>query len=353
MASRLVLHLGSMKSGTSFIQNVLGHNKERLADAGVLFAGPRWRFQVRAVRELSGYGGPRQQPMPDNGPWRRLVEEIRAWPGTAVISMEFLAPRNEHKIAQILADFPDTRVEAVLTCRDLGRTIPAMWQEAVQNGGTTGWADYLDAVRHRRAGDRVARGFWKHQDIPAIATRWSESLGSDRFTLVTLPPPGAAPDLLWRRFADAVGFDPAGHELDVRGNPSIGLATAQLLLRLNQAYAQHGALPDHYDSYVKHKLAKRGLVSRSGEEPRLGLDERWVLKLGEGQIGRLSKAGHRVVGDLYDLRPERVKGIHADQVTERQILDAAVAGIVQTVDGWAASDRAHRKQLRMQEKKPT
>ena len=34
MAQRVVLHVGTMKSGTSFIQNVLGENKAALAERG-------------------------------------------------------------------------------------------------------------------------------------------------------------------------------------------------------------------------------------------------------------------------------------------------------------------------------
>ncbi|QYJ02484.1 hypothetical protein KUV85_09035 [Nocardioides panacisoli] len=344
MASKVVLHLGAMKSGTSFIQNVLGHNKDRLAEAGVLFPGPRWRFQVRAVRELMGYGGPDQEPMPSKGRWRRLVAEIDRWPGIAVVSMEFLGPRPVQKIRQVVEDFDGTPVEAVLTGRDLGRTLPAMWQESVQNGGILSWSDYLGAVRRR--GPR-GQPFWRQQDLPAIAARWAGVLGEDRFSLVTVPPSGSAPDLLWRRFAEAVGFDPEGHELDVLANPSIGLASTQALLRLNQAYhREHGRMPDHYDPYVKHKLAKRGLVRRSGEEPRLGLDEKWVVRLGEDQIKQLRKAGHRVVGDLADLRPAPVAGVDPDDVSTEDVLDAALFGIAVGLEGWSKEAGQLRRRLR-------
>ena len=109
MAERLVLHIGSMKSGTSFIQNVLGDNKDRLAEQGVLFPGPRWKFQVNAVQHLIGHGGPEQEPIDPAGPWQSVVDEVNAWPGTAVISMEFLGPRNPEKIAQIRALLPRHR----------------------------------------------------------------------------------------------------------------------------------------------------------------------------------------------------------------------------------------------------
>lgn len=336
-----------MKSGTSFLQNVLGHNKALLAERGVLFPGPRWRAQVAAVRDLIATGGPRQPAPAADGPWQRLVDEINAWDGTAVVSMEFLAPRSEQKIAQIREAFPETTVEAVLTCRDLGRNIPAMWLEAVQNGGITPWGQYLESVRHRRSGDRVARNFWKHQGIPEIANRWAKGLGEDRLTLVTVPPKGAEPEILWRRFADAVGFDADGFDLDVRANPAIGLTSALVLLRLNQAYhAEHGSMPPTYDTYVKHKLAKRGMVFRSKQEPRLGLDASWVVKAGESQIERLQRAGHRVVGDLFDLHPVTVKGVHADEVPQEEVLDAAIAALARSLDSWAESDRSHRRRRR-------
>lgn len=344
MASKVVLHLGAMKSGTSFIQNVLGHNKERLAEEGVLFPGPRWRFQVRAVREIMGHGGPDQEPVPAKGRWRRLVAEIDRWPGIAVVSMEFLGPRPTDKIRQIVGDFEGTPVEAVLTGRDLGRTLPAMWQESVQNGGIVPWEDYLAAVRRR--GPR-AHGFWRQQDLPAIAERWSSVLGADRFSIVTVPPSGSAPDLLWQRFAEAAGFDADGCELDVLANPSIGLPSTLALLQLNQTYhREHGRMPDHYDPYVKHKLAKRGLVQRSAGESRLGLDEKWVVRFGEDQIKQLRAAEHRVVGDLSELRPGRVSGIRPDQVSTEEVLDAALSGIVVSLDGWAGEVGQLRRRLR-------
>ena len=57
VSKRVVLHIGAMKSGTSFIQNVLDANREPLQEHGILFAGDRWRKQVLAVRELSERGG--------------------------------------------------------------------------------------------------------------------------------------------------------------------------------------------------------------------------------------------------------------------------------------------------------
>jgi hypothetical protein len=98
VAERVVLHIGSMKSGTSFIQNVLGNNRDELAQHGISFAGERWRDQVAAVQDLIAHGGPNQAPLDPAGPWQTLVTGINAAPGTVVVSMEFLAPRVTRKI---------------------------------------------------------------------------------------------------------------------------------------------------------------------------------------------------------------------------------------------------------------
>lgn len=349
MAERVVLHIGSMKSGTSFVQNVLGNNKEALAADGVLFPGDRWRAQISAVQDIIATGGPDQEPTATDGPWRRLTDEINAWSGTAVVSMEFLGPRTVDQIRRISESFPGARLEVVLTCRDLGRQIPAMWLESMQNGATASWADYLVAVRAEDRSVPSGRQFWRHQAIPGIARKWTKGVGADSFTIVTVPRPGAAPGLLWERFSSVVGIDPASCDTDVRANPSIGLATAEVLLRLNRRMIEDdGSMPRGYDKYVKHLLAKRGLVHRQSVEPRLGLNESWVKKRGLAQVERLKEDGHRVVGDLAELVPQAVDGVHAGEVSLDAQLDAAVDGMIHLIESVTANERRQRRTAKKQ-----
>ena len=50
--TRVVLHIGAFKTGTSFIQDSLFLNKKALADRGVLVPGATWSTHSRAVRDL-------------------------------------------------------------------------------------------------------------------------------------------------------------------------------------------------------------------------------------------------------------------------------------------------------------
>lgn len=347
MAERVVLHIGSMKSGTSFIQNVLGNNGEALARHGISFAGEKWRDQVAAVQDLIAHGGPKQPPLDPDGPWHTLVDQINAAPGTVVVSMEFLAPRTTHKIEIIRAALTG-RIEVVLTGRDLARNLAAMWLESVQNGSALTWEDYLTAVRAEDHAVPVARNFWNHQGLAAIARRWSDAVGADHFTVMTVPPKGAPSDLLWQRFAQVLGLDPGAFELDVRANRSIGLATALTLRQLNELLAADGtpaADHDFYDLLVKHLLAKRSLAAREGE-PVLGVDERWVIKRGSAEVAALRKQGHRVVGDLDELLPRPVPGVQPGQVSTQMQLEAAMAGLTRMVEIGMERETLHRQRLR-------
>lgn len=334
MAERVVVHVGLMKSGTSFIQQVLHHNRRALRSHGVLFPSP-WRRQVQAVRDVIAHGdGEQQPPLAEDGPWRSLMADIDAWPGTVVLSMEFLGPRGPGKARQILADLAPARVEVVISVRDLARTIPAMWQEQVQNQGTRTWADYLTGVRDE---DRTSRGpgrsFWFRQDAPRITRVWQDAAGRENVALVTVPPPGAPPSVLWERFASVLGIASTDIDLEVPSNPSLGLAALLVLRQLNERLAarEKPLDPGQYERVVKQLLAKRGLANRAGDT-RLGYRADWVAARGDQDIERLGLLGPRVVGDLEDLRCTPVEGREPDEVEADQQLEAALDGLEFLVD---------------------
>jgi hypothetical protein len=332
VAEQVVLHVGLMKSGTSFLQQALRHNRARLHEQGVLFPSP-WKRQVQAVKEISTHGLRDQPPLAGDGPWRSLVDDVRRWDGAAVLSMEFLGPRGLAKARQIVDAFAPAEVEVVLSVRDLARTIPAMWQESLQNRGTWTWDEYLEGVEGEdRTTPGPGRAFWTRQDAPSITQVWREAAGRDRVTVLTVPPAGAPSEVLWERFASLLPIDGSGIDLDVRTNPSLGLASLLVLRELNQRLDADGRTLTgrQYERVVKQLLAKRGLAGREGD-PRLGYDAAWVTERGDRDIARLRALAPRVAGDLEDLRCAPVRGADAAAVTVEQQLDAALAGLTHVV----------------------
>lgn len=329
MAERVVLHVGAMKSGTSYLQGLVVANRDLLATRGLLFPGAVWRDQVSGVADVLQ----RQRvavPAPE-GAWQALVEEMAAWPGTALVSMEFLGPATVAAIERVVATLPRGRVQVVVTARDLNRAVPAMWQETLKNGRHFTFDEYVEAVRtHEGPG----KAFWREQTIAAMCRRWSDVVGTDRVTVVTVPPPGAPRDVLWRRFAEAVGVEADGLATPASGNESLGAASAQVLRRLNERLED---LPfPEFATVVKHRLAKGTLGPRRAQEPAVGFEvPDWLPPLAERMVGRLRDLGVRVVGDLADLTPVPVPGVHPDTVALDLQLDAATDALESLVRGLA------------------
>lgn len=332
MAERVVLHVGLMKSGTSHLQARLGAAGDGLAAAGFLFPGDGWRDQVNAVSDVLGR---RQRAHGEfEGVWDAMVRGIGEHPGTAIISMEFLGSAPAERLRDVVDSFAGTRVEAVVTVRDLGRTVPSMWQETLKNGRTWPWGTYVDGVRHRRGPGEV---FWNEQDAVAVTRKWAELVGTDAVTVVTLPRTSRDPELLWRRFCEATGLPPEAAPPPESGNESLGAASAMLMERLNHRVGDL-AWPD-YSRHVKFGIAKTILPERRREEPAIEFKAGgWVRRLADEQRAGLTATGARIVGDLADLVPVASAGVRPERVGVEAQLEAALHAIEQLVRRNVADD---------------
>jgi hypothetical protein len=332
MAERVVLHVGLMKSGTSHLQARLAAAGDGLAAAGYLFPGESWRDQVNAVSDALGR---RQRAHGEfEGVWERMVREIDEFAGTAIISMEFLAAADADRLQVVVDSFDSTRVEAVVTVRDLGRTVPSMWQETLKNGRTWPWREYVDGVRHRRGPGEV---FWREQDAVAVTRKWVGLVGADAVTVVTLPRTAGDPELLWRRFCEATGLPPDAAAPPQAGNESLGAASARLMEQLNHRVGDL-AWPD-YSRHVKFGIAKSILPEHRRDEPAIGFRAtRWVRRTAEELREGLAGSGARIVGDLADLEPVASRGARPERVTAQAQLDAALHALEELVRRHVADD---------------
>jgi hypothetical protein len=321
MARRVVLHVGLMKSGTSYLQWRLHANQDLLATRGVLFPGEKWRDQVLAVSDVLG----RKQAGPSaNGRWAPFVDEIAAYDGDAVVSMEFLGPARPERIAAVVASFGATPVEVVVTLRDLGRGVPSMWQESLKNGGSFRFGEYVAALPGKR---KPARTFWRQQGMGRIVDNWVAAVGHERMSLVTVPP-GSASEVLWSRFCEAAGIDGDGAGEVFFENTSLDAASATVLRGLNERL-DGGLSTGDYGDLVKFGLAKRVLARREG--PPIGfVPGPWLVERSGQIVDRLAASGVRVVGDLAELAPVAVPGIDPDDVPE----DDLIAAAVDALSGW-------------------
>lgn len=335
---RLYLHLGSPKTGTTYLQEILWNNRDALAHAGVLYPGDRPEAHFHAAMDLQGRRFQEDWFDPDvPGAWRDLVERARHWPGPVVFSHELFGDTEPADIERALSDLAFAEVHLVCTARDLVRQIPAVWQEDLKNRHTVSYAEFAAGVRGEDSPPHwLSDLFWQRQDLPRILGKWAQGIPPERVHVVTVPPPGQPPERIWERFAGLVGVDPDGCDTTVRQrNASLGVAEAELVRRLNHVLDGRVDWPVH-DSVVKYQIASRAFGSRPARTPMaMPAEERpWVQDQAERMITELARPGYDVVGDLRELLPSAPspqQGVHPDHSDDREVLDVAVEAIATLV----------------------
>jgi hypothetical protein len=323
---RVLVHVGAPKTGTSFVQDTLYTHRDQLRERGILYAADRHDAHFLAALDLMElpWGGLEREA---TGAWERLAAQVREWSGTSIISHEILGTASRVQVARALASLgDDAEVHIVFSARDLVRQIPAEWQENVKHRRTKEYGRFLDSLRDEQRTSEVAQWFWGVQEVPDVLDRWAESIPRERVHLVTVPPPGSSPTLLWERFAGLFGIDPTEFVPTARANASLGVPESAMIRRLNQRL--NDVLPNHhYRRFIRELLVHNNLSRRVGS-PRLSLPDdayRWASALGRSWVSELALRGYDVVGDLDDLVPSPAQPfVDPETVDERLVADAAI-----------------------------
>jgi hypothetical protein len=324
------LHVGTPKTGTSYLQHVLFHNRRLLHRHAITYPADRPDAHFLAALDLMRmpWGGLETQAI---GSWERLASAVRRGRGDAIISHEILATASRAQIGRALESLghgDESEVHLVLSVRDLVRQIPAEWQENVKHRAALSYGAFLDQIQDPRRQGRIPTWFWGVQEVPDILDRWGRDLPPAHVHVVTVPPVGGSPDLLWKRFVEAFGLDGIDLQLDgERINPSLGSAETTLIRRINRA-ANEQLEPAYYRPLVRELVAHQTL-SRRTATPRLALPpdaHPWALALEEAWIAEIRARGYDVIGDLDDLHgaPPVAEYADPDHPDEALVSGAAV-----------------------------
>ncbi len=325
MVGRIYLHIGAMKSATSYLQDLFDVNAEQVAAQGMLWPSTQTCFLATgdlldSKRDRPGLAGA----------WDELADRLHAHSGTALLSNELLSMAAAAKRERLVQALAPADVRLIITVRDLGRVVPSQWQTGMRNRKTTPWREYVEAICSKEK-TAVGSWFWRRQDIPALVRRWRRVVPVDHMTVVTVPPTGSDPALIGQRFAAAVGLDSSSFREPAYTNPSLGTVSAELMRRVNERSGDMEWL--HYMWAFKNGLARLVLADRAAKEPPIALDEqthRVMARRARRMIKALQQIGVHVVGDLSDLLPAPPSDVAVDPgaASVPQLLDAAIDALV-------------------------
>jgi hypothetical protein len=332
VARRVILHVGTHKTGTTYLQSLMWNNRDVLRRQGVLFSASQWNDHRHASREVreSLVLHPRGDRVPTA--WNRLLRDIRAFDGTAVISHENFGPATAEQAQSALAALAPAEIDIVVTARSVVWTFPSLWQENVKFHSAGALADFAPEV------DDNPLNFWGWRDLDTadVLARWGSTLPPERVHVITVPSAGAPRSLLWERFASVLGVDPHSCDASVTTpNDSLGVVEVELLRKVNTYLGRKYANPVVAGRWLRTYLAAEVLAPRRGDRP--GPDpeqEAFLRKKAVEIVGAIREAGYDVIGDVDDLLPPDgpIEWRHPDDVTAAELADAGAATIARVLD---------------------
>ena len=293
---RVFLHVGLPKTGTTYLQQVVWGNRDRLRSAGVFVPGFGHREHLWAALDLQERPRLAKRHPDAPGAWQRLVDQAMSQSGDVLITHEFLCGATAEQAARAIAAFPGAEVHLVVTARDAASTVLAGWQESVKNGSTVD----LDAVMGGASagGPEFSMRTW---DLAGVLERWTPDLPPERVHVLVMPRADQPREQHWRHFAEVLGVDPEAYAApDDAVNPALGIVQVETLRLVNQYLPSYSA--QERGVWIRGYLAE-DLLARQPRE-RGGLPEAHRARFEE--LDRAASAlvadrGFHVLGDLSAL----------------------------------------------------
>lgn len=328
------LHVGTRKSGTSYLQLALRKSIDALSDQGVALMfrtrDANVRRQLLPLRELVATG----DPSAAEAAMRWTARRIRQRPDDRhLITLEDLAELPEAAIKVMVDGLSEFDVRVIVTARHWGVTIPSEWQQRVKERHTGTYREFVEDIRERRGPE--AELFLARQDVPAIVERWAAHAP---VTVVAVPPSTRTEGTLVELFSELIGVDPTtvtGPRASI--NQSLTMAQAEMLRRVNIELGDRLPEPAHsYRVGMREWLTRRSLMRHRG--PSIRLPEEllpWCRAVTAQQLEALKATGARIVGDPADLvaGPDLETG--SDVVTDGELAAIAITTLADLgADRW-------------------
>jgi hypothetical protein len=343
VTERVFVHIGLPKTGTTYLQRALWHNKEVLGEEGLLLPGRHRRRHLLASLDLRGDPRLKARGGDVSAPWDDLVQETLAWDGDVLISHEFFGAASPAQVQRAVDSFPGADVHVLITAREMVGLTISRWQEYVRNGGTRAIDDY---PAHHEDYSPMNEWGWGSFDLADILERWGSVVPHERIHVLPMTPGDADPTELLRRFLTVLGYADTIVEMpEEQVNAGLGVVEVELLRRISPLMTDFRSAADR-GNWIRGYLAAPEVMPSLGEKFRPS-DER-VAELearGARAIEALGEGGYDVVGDLSvlearDVRDRRQPG----DVTDAEALEVA-AQVIATLMSRVRTLTRERKAL--------
>jgi hypothetical protein len=304
MASKIILHAGFHKSGTTALQHSFDELKKVLSTHGVKYPLNQGRAHHRAAWGLTE----RTWGWKNNGGkkisrdfWNSLVQDTKKFKKRVLISSEFFTEAKDEHVALARRDFGVTPTQVIFTVRPFAKILASSYQQFVKYGIRMRYEPWLEEMFSKRGATTITPTFWDRVQVDQVVGRWAKEFGSEN-TVVILADE-KRPDFIFSEFNQILDL-PEGllHQLPIGGNRSMTLEETELLYLINTIYDRSAGWEQYRalirDGYVRY-LADYTEANPKAERlatPQWAIDE--ARKLNHQHFENLRTLGVEIRGDL-------------------------------------------------------
>jgi hypothetical protein len=341
-----LVHIGFDKTGTTSLQGAFHRDRERLLGLGVRYPGTEAYHKSAgiAVTEARGNTGDAAVTMRD---WQALTAEVRGARDERVfVSSEWLCRATDAQARRVVDGLGAGRVHIVATLRPLAKILPSAWQQYVKDGFTGDYESWLTGMLLDPPYVEPTPWFWIRHSHDVVLARWASVVGPERVTAIVVD--SSDHDLLLRQFESLLAL-PLGTlvgEAEGKRNASLTYPEAELLRRVNLAFAERGLPDDLYGAAIRSGMLPRLADARSDLATAYPIvTPHWALErateIGATAAAAIAASGIRVLGDLASLGAAPGKATKTRPVSAED-LPIEIATVAQSIVGIIAATQPER-----------
>lgn len=233
---RVIIHIGSTKTGSSALQATLFRERERLSEGGVLYPDKGVASSAHHLLFAAVHPGAwrmHQQELPEDREayFRETAAAIMAeaadgGANAVILSSEYLWGNFRPDFHARLKDaFGAHPIEIVAFLRRPDHWMVSSWMQAVKSGEKRDFPEWAEAVMKNRRS-----GFWYHE----VLENWRAGVGASHVHVLRYEQD--VKRNVFRAFCEATGLGAFAEEVvPVRANPSPDAEGLRLLLEVNRS----------------------------------------------------------------------------------------------------------------------
>jgi hypothetical protein len=305
MATKIIVHAGFHKTGTTAIQSSFFAARNELSKAGITYPEVGGKAHHKAIYSLMGktWGWEdRGGVLATDKKWRSFVKQVKSAKSTVLVSSEFLCELTEEQIVKFKNDLGCKDIKIYFTLRPLLKIIPSAYQQHLKIGIKSNYEKWLHSILDEPGVSTITPSFWVRHMHAEVLAKWVKHFGKENVVVIVVDE--KQPEFMYQEFNNLLSLKPGllKPQVDQDSNRSLTLDEITLLNTINKKFSKKRSWHD-YETFIRNGSIKylTNKVVPDPEAARL-LTPQWAVDIAKtvskNNVEQIKLLGIRIIGDL-------------------------------------------------------